>query len=90
MTWRRVTARVPASTLEMSAPSGLTPVDGATVEVRVADPTAAQLGLYWLARLPVGLAGLAVVGYVALLLRRARRPTRSPRPWSADCAGSPR
>ena len=39
---------------EISAPSGLTPIDGATVEVRVADPTAAQLGLYWLARLPPG------------------------------------
>jgi hypothetical protein len=73
-----ITARVPVSALDGSAPSGLTPVgltpvDGATVEVRVADPTAAQLGLYWLARLPVGLAGLAVVGYVAVLLRRARR-----------------
>jgi hypothetical protein len=68
-----ITARVPVSALDGSATSGLTPVDGATVEVRVADPTAAQLGLYWLARLPVGLAGLAVVGYVAVLLRRARR-----------------
>lgn len=64
-----VTARVPVSAASVDLPL----VDGATVEVLVADPTAAQLGLYWLARLPVPLAGLAVVGYVAVLLRRARR-----------------